>query len=251
MHSSDTGTLLCAATGKVLVLTLQRPEALNAFDEAQFDAVTDQLLSASADPDISVVLLTGGGRAFSVGLDKRDLAARGTGTFVGGRHGPDGLIRTLASFPKPLVVAVNGMAVGFGATLLALADVVVMSTDARARFPFTALGLAPEAGSSYTLAQLGGRQRASWALLSSEWLSPRACVDLGLALCTAAPEDLLAVAMDHAQRIATHPVEALLETKRLLLAQHGPQIAEAIAAERESYSRLLGSPANIAALGIG
>jgi enoyl-CoA hydratase/carnithine racemase len=251
MYSSDTGTLLRETAGKVLVLTLHRPEVLNAFDEAQFDVVTDQLLSASTDPDISVVLLTGAGRAFSVGLDKRDLAARGAGAFVEGRHGPSGLIQTLASFPKPLVVAVNGVAVGFGATLLALADVVVMSTDARARFPFTALGLAPEAGSSYTLAQLGGRQRASWALLSSEWLSPSACVDLGLALCTAAPEDLLAVAMDHAQRIATHPVEALLETKRLLLAHHGPQIAAAIASERESYSRLLGGPANIATMGIG
>jgi enoyl-CoA hydratase/carnithine racemase len=131
MQSSDAGTLLCTTAGKVLVVTLHRPEALNAFDEAQFDAVTDVLLSASADPDTSVVLLTGAGRAFSVGLDKHDLAARGTGTFVEGRHGPSGLIQTLASFPKPLVVAVNGVAVGFGATLLALADVVLMSTDAR------------------------------------------------------------------------------------------------------------------------
>jgi hypothetical protein len=72
-----------------------------------------------------------------------------------------------------------------------------------------------------------------------------------LALCETAPEDLLPVATDHAQQIATHPLEALLETKRVLLAHHGPQIAAAITAERESYSRLLGGPANIAALDIG
>ena len=149
MDSSDTGGLLRATAGKVLVLTLDRPEALNAFDEAQFDTVTDQLLSASADPDISVVLLTGADRAFSVGPDKRDLAAQGRGTFIERRHGPARLIQTLASFPKPLVATVNAVAVGFGATLLALGRYRDVGRRA-ARFPSTALGLAPEASSTYT-----------------------------------------------------------------------------------------------------
>jgi enoyl-CoA hydratase/carnithine racemase len=106
---------------------------------------------------------------------------RNQGDFQNGEHGFPGLVDQLVAFPKPLLCAVNGMALGIGGTMLAFADLVFMSTDARVRCPFTDLAVAPEAASSFTFPLLLGRQNATWALLSSEWLSAETCKEMGLA----------------------------------------------------------------------
>ena len=90
--------------------------------------------------------------------------------FVPGKHGFLGLLDALVDFPKPLVCAVNGVGLGIGATILGFADLAFMSTTARLKCPFTSLGVAPEAASSYLLPQLLGRQDAAWMLLSAEWI---------------------------------------------------------------------------------
>ena len=81
------------------------------------------------------------------------------------------MIDALTRFPKPLICAVNGVGVGIGTTILGYADLVFMSSTARLKCPFTSLGVAPEAASSYLLPQLMGRQNAAWLLMSSEWVS--------------------------------------------------------------------------------
>ena len=91
--------------------------------------------------------------------------------FVPGKHGFLGLLDALVAFPKPLVCAVNGVGLGIGATILGFADLAFMSTTARLKCPFTSLGVAPEAASSYLLPLLLGRQDAAWMLLSAEWVS--------------------------------------------------------------------------------
>jgi enoyl-CoA hydratase/carnithine racemase len=152
---------------RVRVLTLYRPEALNAFNEELYDALTDALLAALADPAVAVVVLTGAGRAFCAGTDLLEMAQRATDPdFVPGRHGFIGLIDTLIAFDKPLLLAINGLGLGIGATMIGLSDLVFMSSTARLRCPFTDLAVAPEAASSYTFPTLLGRQRAAWALLS-------------------------------------------------------------------------------------
>lgn len=157
---------------RVRTLVLNRPDALNAFNEALYDATADALLAAAADPEVAVVLLTGAGRAFSAGTDLLEMHRMATDpTFERGKHGFIGLIDALVDFPKPLVVAVNGIGLGIGATILGFADLAFIAADARLKCPFTSLGVAPEAASSYLFPALVGRQDAAWMLLSAEWVS--------------------------------------------------------------------------------
>ena len=118
------------------------------------------------------MLLTGNGRGFSAGTDLLEMHERATNPdFVAGKHGFLGLIDALVEFPKPLICAVNGLGLGIGATILGFADLAFMSTEARLKCPFTSLGVAPEAASSYLFPRLMGRQDAAWMLLSAEWVS--------------------------------------------------------------------------------
>src|SRR6185437_6464756 len=94
---------------RVRRITFDRPEALNAFNEALYDATTEALIDAAAAPAIAVVVLTGSGRAFSAGTDVVEMAAHNTGDRVVGVHSFPGMVDHLASFPKPLICAVNGM----------------------------------------------------------------------------------------------------------------------------------------------
>ena len=142
----------------IRTLTLNRPAQLNAFNQALCQALTKALTEATTDAGVRVVVLTGTARAFSAGTDLFELAANGD--FRGTPEDParfERLIDALATFPKPLICAVDGVAVGLGVTLLGLADLVVMADTARLRCPFTSLSLAPEAASSVTLPLLLGR----------------------------------------------------------------------------------------------
>src|SRR5438874_6755882 len=164
---------------RVRTIVLHRPERLNAFDGGLVVALADALAAAAGDRDVAVVVVTGSGRAFSSGADLKALGEPRSEVADGASF--DRLLDTLADFPKPLLMAVNGVAVGFGMTILAFADVVLMSTEARLRCPFTELGAPTEAGSSYLLPQLLGRQQAAWILLSSEWITAEEAHAIGLA----------------------------------------------------------------------
>ncbi|HSA50258.1 MAG TPA: enoyl-CoA hydratase-related protein [Yinghuangia sp.] len=235
-------------TDRVRILTLDRPDALNAFNEALYDATCEALIDAAADPAVAVVVLTGAGRAFSAGTDLAEMALRNAGQAVSGKHGFPGMIDRLAAFPKPLVLAMNGLALGVGATVIGFADLVFMSTEARIKCPFTSLGVAPEAGSSHTFPALIGRQRAAWVLLSSEWFGAEECVELGLAHKAVAPEALMPEALRHARILAAKSVASLVESKRVLTAALGDGVARARERENEAFRLLLGGPANREAL---
>jgi enoyl-CoA hydratase/carnithine racemase len=235
--------------GRVRVITFDRPDALNAFNEALYDATAEALIDAAVATDIAVVVLTGAGRAFSAGTDVLEMAARTTDpdSFEPGEHGFPGLIDQLIAFPKPLLCAVNGLALGIGATLLGYAELVVMSTEARIRCPFTDLAVAPEAASSYLFPMLLGRQRASWLLMSSEWFSAEDCERMGLAWRVTTPEALLPETLEVAHQLAAKPIASLVETKRTIVAAHRDLIRAARRREDTAFSRLMGQPANLEA----
>jgi len=235
---------------RVRVLTLNRTEALNSFNEALYDATTDALLASADDHTVAVVVITGAGRAFCAGTDLIEMARRSQGdpTFVAGRHGFAGMIDTLTTFPKPLIVAVNGIGVGIGATILGYADLAFMSSAARLRCPFTSLGVAPEAASSFTFPQLVGRQNATWALMSSQWLSADDCVAMGLAWRQCAPDELMATTLDHARTLAALPISSLVETKRTITESLREPILAARARENAAFAKLMAGPANAEAL---
>jgi enoyl-CoA hydratase/carnithine racemase len=240
--------LQIADEGRIRLLTLDRPEALNAFNDALYDATADALIDAAGDRQIAVVVVTGSGRSFSSGTDVLEMAARATGGGTTPRHGFPGLVDQLAAFPKPFICAVNGMAVGIGATMLGFADLVFMSSEARVRCPFTRLAVAPEAASSFTFPRLLGRQNATWALLSSEWLTAAECLAMGLAWKVVTPEELLPATLEHARILAAKPISSLVECKRVIIEPLQAEITAARAREDEAFRRLLGAPANIEAM---
>ncbi|MBE9373819.1 enoyl-CoA hydratase/isomerase family protein [Saccharopolyspora sp. HNM0983] len=234
---------------RVRTLTLNRPDALNAFDEALYDELTEALRGAADDPGVGVVLLTGSGRAFCAGTDLKEMYARSTDPdFVPGEHGFLGLIDALAEFDKPLVVAANGLGVGLGLTVLGFADLALASTEARFRCPFTSLGVAPEAASSYLLPHLVGRQNAAWLLLSAEWISAQQAHDMGLVWQVCPPEDLMGAAQQHAATIAARPTSSLRAVKATMIAPLRDEIAAARERENAQFAELLGSAANLEAL---
>lgn len=242
-------SLLVSDSLRVRTLVLNRPDALNAFNEALYDATAEALRAAASDPGVAVVLLTGAGRAFSAGTDLREMHQIATDPdFQRGAHGFPGLVDALADFPKPLVVAVNGIGLGIGATILGFADLALMAASARLKCPFTTLGVAPEAASSYLFPQLVGRQNAAWALLSAEWIGAEEAREMGLVWRVCPDDDLLAEARRHAETLAARPIGSLVAVKEAMTAPHRAAVREARAREDAAFAALMGGPANIEAL---
>jgi enoyl-CoA hydratase/carnithine racemase len=250
--------------GRVRLLTLDRPEALNAFNTALYDTTADALTDAAADDRIAVVVITGAGRAFSAGqdlLEMADLASRfgqpggGEGADAAPEPAPDEapsgfphLLDALQSFPKPLVAAVNGLGLGIGFTMLAHCDLVLIAEGARLKTPFTSLGVSPEAASSYLFPVRMGWQAAARVLFTSDWVSATEAVELGIAGQVCAPDALLDEALALAQHVARMPISSLVTTKRLMLDAQLPLIERARAREEAAFVTVMGGPANIEAL---
>jgi len=228
--------------GLVRTLTLNRPARLNAFTAASYRTLARLLVGADLDEEVHTVLLRGAGRAFSSGVDLDALRASADTT---GELGEtfDELLEALMGLQKPLVAAVQGSAVGFGATILLHCDLVLMADDARLRFPFTSLRTAPEAGSSMLLSVIAGPQRAAEFLFTSRWVGAAEALAAGLAVRSCAPDRLQAEAMDLAREVAAQPLAAVAATKRLLRDARAQELGAALARERHEarhLSELLG-----------
>lgn len=228
----------------VRLLTLERPEVLNAFNTEQFERLATAMLDAQEDSATNVVVLTGAGRAFSAGADlAEDRPAPEDLKF-----GFQGCVDILIDFPKPLLLAINGLGVGIGATICGLADMVFMAASARLRCPFSALGLTAEACSTYTFARLMGPQAAARFLLEAQWLDAEQCRASGLALDVFPDEGFLERVLIEARKLASLPLAPLMETKALMLAPHREAMKVANRSENEALLRLRGGPANIEAI---
>ncbi|MEZ5219247.1 MAG: enoyl-CoA hydratase/isomerase family protein [Ilumatobacteraceae bacterium] len=236
-------TLTTRLDDGVLVVTLDRPEALNAFSMQMMDELCETFLAAAADPSVRVLVLTGSGRAFCAGADLKEM-----GTGVVSRHGLDGFMDSIIDFPKPYLLAVNGLGVGIGCTLVGVADLAFIADGARLRCPFTSLGLSAEAASTYTFPLLMGHQRAFWMLQSSEWFSAEQVVAAGLAFEVCAPEHLMTRTMEHARTLAALPTDSLAANKRLLMGARREGLRDAVRRENEQLAVLAGGPANREAL---
>ena len=230
--------------GAIRVLELNRPDALNAFNIQLMDDLTDGMLDAAGDDAVKVVVLTGAGRAFTAGADLKEMGKPG----LNRKHDLDELFGSFIDFPKPLIVAVNGVGAGVGATVCGLADMVFMAEGARLRCPFPALGLVAEAASTVTFPRLMGRQRASQFLLAAEWLSASECVEAGLALEVLPDAKLMGKAMAQAETLAALPLSSLMKTKQLMMAPIIHEMKDAMRAENDALAELTNSPANKEAL---
>jgi enoyl-CoA hydratase/carnithine racemase len=235
-------------TARVRKITLDRPEKKNALTAAMYAALDDALTSAATDDRIAVVQIGAAGQAFCAGNDIADFMRASTASAEERSTRRSGnFLRTLASFPKPLVAAVNGLAIGVGATLLLHCDCVVASTAATFQFSFTRLGLVPEAGSSVLLpARVGALRAAEW-LLFGERIDPDTALRSGLVNAVVPPEELAGATAARVKALAELSIGSLCETKRLLREPQRVAVEQAIARELEAFGARLGTPEAAAA----
>lgn len=240
---------------RICIITLNRPDALNAFDDDLYRSLASALDGARTDPDVAVVILTANGRAFSAGQDMTQMAEIGQvvqdDTSDSKRADEAGfpvLMDVIEAFDKPLIAAVNGLGVGLGFTILAHCDLVVMADDARLRAPFCPLGVAPEAASSALFPVRMGWQNAAWVLFGGEWVTAAQAQQLGIAWKVVPTSDVLREACDAARTIAAWPIPSLVATKRAMLDGRAAQVRRARHVEDAAFADLIGSAANIEAV---
>lgn len=198
--------------GSVCILELARPEKKNAFTAAMYEQLRDLLIAADANEAVTAILITGAGSAFSAGNDLEDFLKFPP---VDEDAPPFSFLKALAQVRKPVIAAVNGLAVGIGATMLFHCDLVYAQSTARFSFPFVSLGLVPEGGSSLLLPRLVGHRRASEILLLGAPLSAEEAKAIGL-VNAVVEQPVLEVALENARRISQLPRGAVAATKALL-----------------------------------
>jgi enoyl-CoA hydratase/carnithine racemase len=238
------GSIRTRSEGAVRVLTIDRPEKRNAFTIAMYASLMAELGAAEADPAVRAVLLAGAGDVFTAGNDLSDFL---TSPPAGEESPVMQLLARLAELEKPLVVAVDGPAVGIGTTLLLHADYVVASARARFQLPFASLGLTPEAGSSVLLPLRVGLARASEWLLFGEPFDAAAAREAGLVNAVVPVEELAAFALARARALAEKSPGAVLATKRLLREPMRAQVKDALRREGQVFRERVRSPEAVAA----
>ena len=226
--------------GSVMTLRMNRPDKRNALTRAMYTALADGLDAAAADPAIRVVMITGAGGHFTAGNDLGDFLAEpprdGSETPV------SRFLRTISHFPKPLVAAVEGVAVGVGTTMLLHCDVVYAAESARFQLAFVNLGLVPEASSSLLLPRLVGNARAAELLMFGEAFDAADAERYGIVNRVLASGELEAFVRSRAAALAAKPAGALRNVKKLMRYSTTNSVPERMAEEGAIFAAALQSP---------
>jgi enoyl-CoA hydratase/carnithine racemase len=232
--------ILVHAEAGVMTITLNRLERKNSITSAMYGAMADALAAAQEDARIRVVLLQGHETVFSAGNDIGDFLNKPPA----GQDSPVfRFLRGIAGFPKPLLAAVCGPAVGVGTTMLFHCDLVYAGDNAMFSMPFVNLGLCPEAASSLLAPQMLGYHRAAEALLLGEPFMAEAALEVGLVNRVLPPTEVTNYAQAQARKLAAKPLTSLVETKRLMKKGQQQLVLQQMADEGQSFSRMLGEPA--------
>lgn len=229
--------------GPVAVLRLNRPETLNALDAELVAALADALERAAADSAVRAIVLGGEGGAFCSGADLKE-ALRALGAHVDLAERLRTFQRNvlaIARAPKPVIAAVDGAAVGFGADLALACDLRFLSERAYLQEKFVGIGLMPDGGGSFHLAKLVGPGRALELLLLGDKVDAARALELGLANRVLPSAELLPRAIELAQRLAAGPPLALAAIKSATRDSLGGTLEEALAREAAGQTRLLQS----------
>jgi len=237
--------ILVHAEAGVTTITFNRVDKKNSFTEAMYGAMADALNAAAGDAGVRCVVFQGDATVFSAGNDIGDFLRQGAqaqSTDITQRA-VWRFLNAIATFPKPLVAAVCGPAVGVGTTLLLHCDLVYAGDNAAFSLPFVNLGLCPEAASSLLLPQMLGYHRAAEALLLGEPFLAEAALEVGLVNRVVPPAECNALAQAQARKLAAKPLAALVETKRLMKAGQAPQVQARMQEEGASFARLMAGPA--------
>jgi enoyl-CoA hydratase/carnithine racemase len=222
--------------GAIQILSFNRPEKMNALTREMYAGLASGLNEAAGDFGVRAVIITSEGDHFTAGNDIADFMANPP------TSEDSDVARFLASlleFPKPLIAAVKGNAVGVGTTMLLHCDIVIAGPSAKFSMPFASLGLVPEAGSSYLFPLLVGYQRAAKIFLTGESFDSDSALDMGLLASIAS--DPLREALEIAEKLSQQPPQAMINTKALLKASKHDAVAAVMKAEFELFSLALQS----------
>ncbi|MEX2962635.1 enoyl-CoA hydratase [Microbulbifer sp. TYP-18] len=205
--------ILSQVTDRVLEITINRPQRKNALTMAMYSAMAELLNTAADSPEVRAVVITGSAGVFTSGNDLAD--------FLGGSASGDEspvfqFMVALYNFPKPVVAAVNGPAVGIGTTMLLHCDMSFAGEDAMFQMPFVNLGLCPEYGSSYFLPRMAGHAKASELLLLGKKFGAQEAVQLGICNAAVSADEAITQARLAAEELATRAPAAVRLTKQLL-----------------------------------
>ncbi|HEX3630154.1 MAG TPA: enoyl-CoA hydratase-related protein [Candidatus Dormibacteraeota bacterium] len=204
--------------GPVLVLTINRPEALNALNPQTNRALKAAFDAAARDAEVGSVVLTGAGRAFCAGADLKDVSARfdAGDTRVGDdlRENYAPLTRAIRACPKPVIAALNGTAAGAGLSLALACDLRLAASDAQLIVAFVRVGLVPDAGSLFFLTRMLGLSKATELALTGEPMSADAALRFGLLTAVVPRDQVLPAALDRARLLADGPRQTMALIKR-------------------------------------
>ena len=227
-----------SVTDGVLTLRMNRPEKKNAIDRPMYAAMAAALARADADDGIAATLIAGAPGAFCAGNDIADFVAF---ALRGGKTGEvEGFLRALVASEKPIVAAVDGLAIGIGTTLLMHCDLVFAAPGSTFRTPFLDLGLVPEAGSSLLAPQLMGQQRAFALLAMGESFNAEAAREANLVYRIVDGADLEETATKAARVLAAKPREAMAIARDFVRGPRAPVI-ERIEEELRQFKQRLSS----------
>ncbi len=234
--------------GTAAIITLNRPETLNAFTYHTLSEIRAAVDQAVADANVVGIIVTGNGRGFSSGLDAQVLASVTSGDAPSSSKADStnelpGIFSYLLEVPKPVIAAVNGVAAGGGLILALMSDIRIASTDASFLTVFLKRGLIAEHGSSWILPRLVGTGRALDLLWMSDKIDAVTAHELGLVEKLTEPENLLDDARAYIQRLSeTSAPLAIAETKKLVYRHTGTNYVEALHEANESQNRFVAAP---------
>jgi enoyl-CoA hydratase/carnithine racemase len=232
------GDIVTERSNGILRVEFNRPEKKNAMTAGMYTGLADIFNEAAEDEDVRVVLWHGAGDSFCAGNDVGDFLTKPPGP---GESPQARLMDAFVRFEKPIVVAVQGAAVGGGTTMLTHCDVVYAGESAKFQLPFINLALVPEFGSSYSLPARIGHLRAAELFLLGEPFHAARAAELGLVTRVVPDQHLFETASETAQKLAAKPSGALRATKRLLKQGFIEQVTAAIKLENQAFSGLVRS----------
>ena len=230
--------------GGIATITLDRPDKLNAYTPEMGEQIVDAFARAGGDDSARIVILTGSGRAFCAGVDLDYVKGLASGAIraKGARLGSEAFVTQwpvdVLNFPKPVIAAVNGAAVGVGITMILPCDIRIAARGAVLKLNFAKLGMLPGLGSTHLLPALVGTGKALDLILGAGALSAEEATAIGLVQEVVAGDELLATARKRALAIAESRPEVIAAAKRLLPAGDASATADAIRRERESSAAL-------------
>jgi enoyl-CoA hydratase/carnithine racemase len=241
-HSSDIEIQQC---DEILTLRLNRPSKRNALTGLMYQALSHAIDSAAHNPHIAVIVLLGSGGAFSAG---NDLSSFTTSDGDLASSPPAKFMKSLIASSKPIIAAVDGVAVGVGTTMLLHCDIVLATPEARFRLPFVDLGIVPEAGCSAILPARLGYPWAAELLLTGRFFSAEEALRFRIVNRLVSAEDIEAQAFIAASSLAAKPRTALMTTRALMRADTDALIKQ-VDVEFEALGKALASRETQALIG--